>query len=243
MQPFPVPPPAEQEPSLQHEKCLKAQKQRLGLKPAPGTCSTLGPGGCVGQCPSCPPQGEQRGEDPGNLWGTSPKLGVPLRCPQCSPICGQSGLITAQPRHMGANGIRGKNQPLPVNRITGCSAQPRRSCHWGALGSGAPWDRGSWWGQPRPAISPFYGGLGAATGVYWCGRAACQHSTGIYWEALPGSDGRSVPCPRLRVCPPAVALTGDTAPPSAAGPQLGAGRHRDPPAAAGGIKASIHGRA
>lgn len=126
---------------------------------------------------------------------------------------------------------------------------------WRAPGSGAtsPPGRGEPAGtaQTRHFSISVHAGIGAATGAYWCGRAAGRHSTGMCWEALPGSNGCSPSCPG-DVAPSSHGDSrgGHQAPLAPLALQPGARHHRDPagrarpvPPAAGGIKASIHGRA
>lgn len=154
---------------------------------------------------------------------------------------------------MGANWIRGKSSLLPTNRIIGFSAQSQHSCWRGLACALSPPRQGEPAGtaQTRRFSISAHAGIGAATGASWCGPASDRHSTGTCWEALVGSDGCSPSCPRdVALSPRGDSRGGHQAPLTPPALQSGARHHRDPaghahpvPAAAGGIKASIHSRA
>lgn len=177
----------------------------------------------------CPPQ------------GTGPKLGG---SPGAAPSVSEDAYNTPGEAIWDQTGLGG-NQLLPVTGLLGF--QPNLGT--AAVSPPAPQEAA----KTQHFPTSVHAGIGAATGADWCGPAAGWHSTGMCWEALPRSDGHS----RSRPTATAPSPHGDShgghrfpPPPNPTGPTagsqapLGRSRPRSPVlAAAGGIKAAIHGRA
>lgn len=142
------------------------------------------PGAAQDVVPRVSLQGGQWGEAPGSCptRGTGPKLGG---SPGAAPSVSKPDYNTPGEAIWDQTGL-GENQLLPVTGLLGF--QP----NLGTAAVSAPAREPA---QTQHFSISVHAGIGAATGADWCGPAAGWHSTGMCWEALPRSDGRSCSCP------------------------------------------------